>query len=179
MTAPQPIHLSEKDIAMSEAKSSLTIKQADLLMGCVLLGLSIFLYVWTFNFGGYQLEKVPFDPGPAFMPRLLLIALGLESLVLIISAATRRLAQGEATQYIKAVFQVRPMIILAAFLTYIYLTELFGYIIATMAFMLLAFFLLRVRGVWSLLLIPPAITAATYFLFGTVLNIYLPSGSLF
>ena len=164
---------------MSQPKSSLTLKQADLVMGCILLGLSIFLYAWTFNFGGYQLEKVPFDPGPAFMPRLLLIVLGIESLVLIISATNRRLAEGEAPQRIKAVFQLRPMIILAAFLAYIYLTELFGYIIATMAFMLLTFFLLKVRGLWNLLLIPPLITAATYFLFGSVLNIYLPSGSLF
>jgi hypothetical protein len=164
---------------MSAKKSSLNLKQADLLMGCVLLGLSILFYILTFNFGGYEMEKVPHDPGPTFMPRLLLAALGVEAVFLIITGSARRLEGDETPAKLNAVFQTRPLVMLAAFLVYIYLTFFFGYIIATMAFMLLAFFLLKVRGIWSLLLIPPAITAATYFLFGTVLNIYLPTGEIF
>lgn len=164
---------------MSAKQSSLTRKQGDLVMGCVLLAFSIFFYIMTHNFSGYEIEKVPFDTGPAFLPRLLLAALALESLALIIMAAARKVPQGQDAAKINAVFQTRPMVMLAAFLAYIYLTTFFGYIIATLAFMLLAFFLLGVRGVWTLLLIPPIITAATYFLFGAVLNIYLPEGSLF
>ncbi len=148
-------------------------------MGCVLLAFSIFFYIMTYNFSGYEIEKVPFDIGPAFLPRLLLAALAVESLALLIMAAARRVPEGEDPVKLDAVFQPRPMVMLVAFLAYIYLTTFFGYIIATVVFMLLAFFLLGVRGIWTQLLVPPLITAATYFLFSTVLNIYLPEGSLF
>ena len=43
----------------------------------------------------------------------------------------------------------------------------------------LGFYLLGVRSLWPLILIPPAITMASYYLFGTLLNVFLPSGSLF
>ena len=79
----------------------------------------------------------------------------------------------------KPVFQLKPIVMLVSFVVYIYLCLFFGYIVATMVFMILAFFLLGVRGVWTLVLVPPLITLATYFLFGSILGIYLPTGSLF
>lgn len=164
---------------MSAKPSSLTRKQGDLVMGCVLLAFSIFFYIMTYNFSGYEIEKVPFDTGPTFLPRLLLIALAIESVALLIIAAGKKITESEAPKKLDAVFQSRPMIMLAMFLAYIYLTTFFGYIIATLAFMVVAFIILGVRSIWTLLLVPPLITAATYFLFGTVLNIYLPEGSLF
>ena len=65
------------------------------------------------------------------------------------------------------------------FLVYIYLATLFGYIASTIAFMVLSFYLLGVRKVWMLVVIPLAITLATYYLFENLLNVYLPTGSLF
>jgi uncharacterized membrane protein YvlD (DUF360 family) len=79
----------------------------------------------------------------------------------------------------KPVFQLKPIVMLASFVVYIVLCTFFGYVIATLAFMILAFFLLGVRGVWTMILVPPLITFATYFLFGSILGIYLPTGSLF
>jgi hypothetical protein len=157
------------------------MKQADLIMGILLLVLSIFFYVLTYHFSGYEIEKIPHDMGPAFLPRLLLGALVLESIVLVFQAILKKGksdSDGKPVK-LKPIFQGRPMIMLGAFLLYIYLTTLFGYNVATLAFVFLAFLFLGVRSFWVLILVPPIITLATYFLFGTVLNIYLPSGSLF
>jgi len=160
---------------MEEKQSSLSIKQGDLTMGVILLAFSALFYYFSYHFSGYEIEKIPYDVGPAFMPRLLLGAVGIESIALILSATSKN-AQ---SQPMKAIFQLKPIVMLASFVAYIYLCNFFGYIIATMAFMILAFFLLGVRGIWTLVLVPPLITFATYFLFGSVLSIYLPTGSLF
>ena len=155
------------------------MKQGDLIMGVLLLVLSILLYILTYHFSGYEIEKIPHDMGPTFLPRLLLGALAVESIVLILLAVVKKEESASASARLKPIFQWRPMIMLGAFLLYIYLTTLFGFIAATIAFMLLAFFLLGVRSIWTLILVPPIITYATYLLFGTLLNIYLPTGSLF
>lgn len=166
-------------VDMGRKKSSLSMKQGDLIMGILLLAFSIIFYYLTYHFAGYEIEKIPHDVGPAFMPRFLLGALTVEAIVLVLLSVARKSEAGGEPVKIKPIFQLRPMTMLASFLLYIYLTTLFGYIPATIAFMLLAFFLLGIRSIRIMILIPPLITLATYFLFGTLLNIYLPSGSLF
>jgi hypothetical protein len=160
---------------MGKKQSSLSVKQGDLTVGIILLVFSVAFYYFSYHFTGYEIEKIPHDTGPAFMPRLLLWALAIEAVALILSA----ISKNAEIKPMKAIFQLKPMVMLASFVVYIYLTTFFGYIIATMAFMLLAFFLLGVRAIWTLILVPPLITFATYFLFGSALSIYLPSGSLF
>ena len=160
---------------MGEKQDSLSVKQGDLTMGIILLTFSVVFYYFSYHFTGYEIEKIPNDIGPAFMPRLLLGALAIEAIALILQAVSKNADSAR----MKQIFQLRPMVMLASFVVYIYLTTFFGYIIATMAFMLLAFFLLGVRAIWTLILVPPLITFATYFLFGSALSIYLPSGSLF
>lgn len=160
---------------MGEKQSSLTVKQGDLIMGIILLGFAVALYYSSYHFTGYQFETVPYDMGPAFLPRLLLGAMAIEAIALILTAVSK----STPSDRMKPIFQLRPVLMLSSFVVYIYLATLFGYILATLAFMILAFFLLGVRTAWTLILVPPLITFATYFLFGSVLNIYLPGGSLF
>lgn len=160
---------------MGEKQSSLSVRQGDLIMGIIFLIFSAAFYYFSYHFAGYEIEKVPYDVGPAFMPRLLLGALALEAVALILSAVSKK----TDVVSMNRIFQLKPMVMLASFVVYIYLTTFFGYIIATMAFMLLAFFLLGIRGIWTLVLVPPLITFTTYFLFGSILGIYLPTGSLF
>ena len=164
---------------MKTRTSSLTPNQGDLLMGGLLLLFSLFFYIMTYNFAGYEIDRVEHDIGPAILPRLLLIVMALESLILTVSAVSRGIQSTPESVRLDAVFQRRPIIMLGTFLGYLYLTTFFGYIISTLLFIPLAFYLLGVRGLGNLLLVPPLITATTYFLFGTVLNIYLPSGNLF
>ena len=113
------------------------------------------------------------------MPRVLLAALALQALFLIFFSMRDHLKTTADAARPKALFQVRPLVMFGAFLVYVYLATLFGYVISTIAFMVLGFYLLGVRSPWSLILIPPAITMASYYLFGTLLDVFLPSGSLF
>ena len=164
---------------MTEKESTLSMKQRDLLTGILLVLCALLFYVLTYHFGGYELEKVPYDMGPTFLPRLLLAALGIEAIFLIVFSLAKKAKSPAGAAGLKALLQMRPVIMFCAFLVYVYLATLLGYIVATIAFMVISFFLLGVRRVWTLVLVPPAITFATYYLFGSVLNIYLPSGSLF
>ncbi len=162
-----------------ERESTMSQAQRDLMMGVLLLIFAITFFVLTYHFYGYELEEIPQDVGAGFLPRLLLVALAVQAVFLIFfSLRDHMKSQADATRP-KALFQVRPFIMFGAFLVYVYLATLFGYVISTMAFMVLGFYLLGVRSLWPLILIPPAITLASYYLFGTLLNVFLPSGSLF
>lgn len=164
---------------MVEKESALTQAQRDLMMGVLLLIFAIAFFVLTYHFSGYELEEIPKDVGAHFFPRLLLAALALQAVFLIFFSLRDHLKTKVDATKPKALFQVGPFIMLGAFLVYVYLATVFGYVISTMAFMVLGFYLLGVRSLWPLILIPPAITLASYYLFGTLLNVFLPSGSLF
>lgn len=155
------------------------MKQRDIIMGALFLIFAIVFYVLTYFLAGYELETIPNDMGPTFMPRLLLGALGIEALILLISTLNKEEDIASVADKLKPIFHGRPWIMLGVFLLYIYLATLFGYIISTIAFMIIGFLLLGVRNILTLIIVPPIITVVTFFLFGTLLNIYLPSGSLF
>jgi hypothetical protein len=165
---------------MTEGKSTLSVRQRDLVMGILLLLLAGVSYALTYYFSGSDFEEIPYDVGPNFLPRVLLLALAVESVFFIFMAAGRKkgvLEQGG--QKPEPFLQVRPAIMLAAFLVYVYLVTLFGYVASTIAFLALSFYMLGVKKIWLLLILPLGITAATYYLFETLLDVYLPSGSLF
>ena len=164
---------------MVERESTMTQAQRDLMMGILLLIFAIAFFLLTYHFSGYEVEEIPHDVGAGFLPRLLLAALALQAIFLIFFSLRDHLkTKGDASRP-KALFQIRPFVMFGAFLVYVYLATLFGYIISTIVFMILGFYLLGVRSLFPLILIPPAITLASYYLFGTLLNIFLPSGSLF
>ena len=156
----------------------MTQSQRDLLMGILLLIFAVLCYVLTYHFSGYELETVPHDVGPAFLPRILLAALFIQSAFLVFFSL-RRLKIPYDSAKSQAVLQGRPLIMFGAFLLYVYLATLFGYIASTIIFMALSLYLLGVRNLWHLILIPPAIAFASYYLFQLLLDVYLPSGSLF
>ncbi len=164
---------------MVEKESAMSKTQRDLMMGILLLIFAIAFFVLTYHFYGYELEEIPHDVGAGFLPRLLLAALALQALFLIFFSMRDHLKTQADAPRPKPLFQVRPLVMFGAFLVYVYLATLFGYIISTIAFMVLGFYLLGVRSPWPLILIPPAVTLASFYLFGTLLDVFLPSGSLF
>lgn len=160
-------------------RSTMTPVQRDLLMGILLLVFAISFYALTYHFTGYELEEMPGDVGPTFLPRLMLAALALESMFLI-SFSLRKKGKGSPDSVKPTpVWHSRPIIMFGAFLVYVYLATLFGYIVSTIAFMVLSFYLLGVHRVWVLVVVPPVITLATYYLFETLLDVCLPTGSIF
>lgn len=155
------------------------MRQRNLMMGILILSFAISFYALTYQFTGYEFEKMPGDVGPTFLPRLMLAALALESMFLVFFSL--RETGKDSPDLVKPApfWHRRPIIMFGTFLVYIYLATLFGYIASTIAFMALSFYLLGVRKAWMLAVIPPAITFGTYYLFENLLNVCLPTGSVF
>ena len=164
---------------MARNESTMTQAQRDLMMGILLLILAVSFYVLTYHFSGYELEKIPQDMGPSFLPRLLLAVLALESIFLIFFSLRAHISAPADSVRLKSILRGRPLVMFGAFLVYVYLATLFGYVTSTIAFLILSFYLLGVRTVRLLILSPPAITLASYYMFEILLNVYLPIGSLF
>lgn len=156
----------------------------DLLMGCLLLVFSMVFYALTYRFPdyGYHLAQRAraVGLGATFMPRLLLGALFLESLFLVLSSLYRaKKAVEKEPRRLSPLLQGKPAVMFGAFVVYVYLATLVGYVISTIAFLAVSFYLLGVRKVWLLMVVPPVITVAIYYLFEVLLGAWLPSGSLF
>ena len=164
---------------MARNESTMTQAQRDLMMGILLLIFAVSSYVLTYHFSGYEFEKIPQDMGPGFLPRLLLAALALQSIFLIFFSLRAHINAPADSVKLKPILQGRPLVMFGAFLVYVYLATLFGYVTSTIAFLILSFYLLGVRTVLLLVLIPPAITFASYYMFEILLNVYLPRGSLY
>jgi putative tricarboxylic transport membrane protein len=164
---------------MPDKKTTMTPAHRDLLMGILLLVFAVLFYILTYHFSGYEIEELPRDVGPAFLPRLMLAALALGAVFLISFSLRRGTRSPVASQKPKPLWHSRPIIMFGAFLVYVYLATLFGYVASTIAFLVLSFYILGVHKAWVLVVVPPLITLATYYLFQTVLSVYLPSGRFF
>jgi putative tricarboxylic transport membrane protein len=163
-------------------RASMGQAQRDLAAGCLLLGFSVFLFILTYRFPefGYSLEQRPrtVGLGPTFMPRLVLGALAVESLALISSFFRARKKAARPAEGLKPLWHLKPMIMLGAFLLYVYLATVVGYGLSTILFLAVSFLVLGVRKAWLLMVIPPALTFGVYVLFERLLGISLPLGSL-
>lgn len=157
-----------------------SIRQRDLVMGVILFLLALAAFALTFHFSGSDFEEIAHDPGPKFLPRILLLALIMQSVFLVYKSAARNNEPADrSAPKPEPITQIRPLVMLAAFLAYVYLATCFGYVAATICFLGLSFYILGVKKIYLLLALPLAITAATYYLFEILLDVYLPSGSLF
>ena len=154
----------------------MTRARRDLLMGLLLLAFAVAFYVLTYHFRGQEILDQARDVGPTFLPRILLVALGVQAVCLVAYSLARKTEPSVDGHNLKHLWQARPALMFAAFLVYAYLATILGYVLSTLAFLVLSFFLLGVRKIWQLVVIPPAITLAVYYLFENVLGVWLPSG---
>ena len=152
----------------------ITKVQQDLVMGIIFLVLAISFFAMTFQFSISELERKTIDLlGPAFVPRLILLALILESFVLIFR---KRGNLSTVNEKKTAFWQLRPFVMLGLFLVYITIASLLGYIISTISFLVLSFYILGLHKLWQLAVVPTVITLAIYYLFEKVFDVWLPSG---
>ncbi len=157
----------------------MTDARSDLLVGVLMLLFAGLLFVFSFHFTGQAIMEQSRDVGPVFLPRLLLIALGLQAIYLVLDSARRLAAAGRRQPPSASLWQARPWLVFAAFALYVWLATILGYLLATLAFMLLSFNLLGARRWWQLILLPPALTFGIYYLFSGLLEVWLPKGSFF
>lgn len=162
----------------------MTSARRDMVTGLLFGVFAVVFYAFSHGFTGQMvMESVTKDVGPTFLPRILLIALALESLFLIVNSARKyRLAAADgqaASQEPDGFWQARPWLLLAIFVAYIFLAVGFGYLIATLIFLVAGFGLLGERKWWQLLIMPPVITLSIYYLFENLLGIWLPKSEFF
>ena len=154
----------------------MTRARRDFLMGLLFLGFAVVFYVLTYYFQGQEILEQATDVGPTFLPRILLAALGIQAVCLIAYSMVRKRKPSAEGHDLKPLWQARPVLMFATFFVYTYLATILGYVVSTLAFLILSLFLLGVRKIWQLVVIPPAITLAVYYLFEKVLGVWLPSG---
>ncbi|MEW5913556.1 MAG: tripartite tricarboxylate transporter TctB family protein [Thermodesulfobacteriota bacterium] len=151
----------------------------DLAFGIGLLVFVAPLYWLSYYFTGQKIIQQARDVGPAFLPRLLLIALAVQAAFLIGLSLKNLARESPVAPPPPALWHLRPALVFLAFVVYVSLATVLGYVISTVAFLGLSFFLLGERKLWKLLLLPPAITLMVYLLFETLLEVWLPRGTIF
>ena len=96
----------------------------NLVIGFCLSLFSIVFYLFTYHFSANQLEQVQGDLGPAFFPRLFLIALLAESIFMIVSSI-RKMTKTQSDEVERPkLFQGLPFVMLVLFMLYIGLSAL-------------------------------------------------------
>ncbi len=154
--------------------------QRDLVFGIGLLAFVAPFYWLSYHFTGQEILERARDVGPTFMPRLLLIALAVQAACLVALSLKNLLGNSKPTLAPPpALWHLRPALMFASFLVYVYLATVLGYIVSTMAFLALSLLLLGERKLWKLILLPPAITLSIYLLFENLLEVWLPAGIIF
>ena len=151
----------------------------DVHIGLFILAFASFFFYFSFSFTqpAYQAEAQ--HVGPAFMPRILLVLLAILSLVLIFSGIFKAKGMKVETANQPAVakaFDPRPVIMFVAFAFYTYIATVLGFVSTTLLFLIISFYLLGFKKLWQIFILSPFITAAIYYLFAILLNVWLPAG---
>jgi len=151
------------------------VKTGDLIMGLILLGFSIALYIQTGNIDTTMVYAL----GPVFFPKLLIYLLGILSLVLMYQSmdftGEKKWCTSARTVDLNTV--LLRWLLVGLVLIYLFLLPLIGYMFATMPFLFLAMCLLGplkpknliIYGITSV-----AVTLGLQYIFGTLLKLFLP-----
>jgi putative tricarboxylic transport membrane protein len=166
--------------------------RADKIIGIILVLFSAFMYSQTLEFP----EAVFGTKGAGFFPRILFSLLALAGAVLTTGGFIRdRKRKGGSAAHGKGPeisFRERArkslrshsQVLLSFFLVFVYVVimDYFGYMVATLAFMVALMWYLgpkRPREIPLILVVSCGITFFIYFSFLELLQIFLPEGSLF
>jgi hypothetical protein len=164
----------------------------DKIIGIILIVFSAFMYSQTLEFP----EAVFGTKGAGFFPKILFSLLGLAGAVLTASAFIRDRGKKGGSQAggkgpempfrdrVGKSLRSYSQVILSFFLVFAYIVimDYFGYLVATLAFMLTLMWFLGPksrREIPLILMISCGVTFIIYFSFLELLQIFLPEGSLF
>ena len=152
--------------------------KGELIFNTILFGVSIFLYYVAGTFkklGSYA------KSGPEFWPRIVLVLLICLSGILlarnmIALVKTGRIPKtGEASKGI-AQEPYRFLLVIVISFAYAFGMGVIGFLLSTFLFQVIFLYLLKVKKISSLILVPLINTSMLYVLFIVVLNMLLPTG---
>jgi hypothetical protein len=164
----------------------------DKIIGIILIIFSAFMYSQTLEFP----EAVFGTKGAGFFPKILFSLLAIAGAALTVSAFIRDRkgrtsppAEGKGPEIpfqdrVRNSLRSHSQIILSFFLVFVYIVimDYFGYMVATLAFMVTLMWYLGPksrRKIPLILVISCGMTFIIYFSFLELLQIFLPEGSLF
>ncbi len=155
--------------------------KADRYIGIILIIFSVFMYTQTFKFPPAMLGTL----GAGFFPKILFTLLGLAGLGLVIGSFIQKKKRPlEKTFSLKVALQAHSLVILSFVLVFIYIVAMhfFGFLWATLGFMISLMWLLSPRKIKSLpliIIISGGLTFVIYYSFLKLLQIFLPEGVVF
>ena len=146
--------------------------RADLFISIGLIVFCVFAAVQT-----AQLRTPPSNSiaGPAFMPWIMVILIGLSSLMLLGRSLARQKQGASATLTVpgKAVLGKMAAVVVIM-LAYALMLMPLGYIWSTLIVVAVGLLVLGERNLWILAIFPAAMTSAVYFGFTKLLSVWLP-----
>jgi len=140
----------------------------------ILIGFSVFIFLLSLQYGIGNLG----NPGPGFMPLLASILVFCLSLVVFLreKAQTNKNKEKIAAGEIARLF--KPGLLFFSLFIYSYLLEPFGFLLTTFLLMYVMFSITEPRKWLTNLWIAVVITASSYILFRSFLQVLLPIGAL-
>lgn len=141
-------------------------KAGDIVSAGLLLALAVAMLALTFNFPP---PGQPNDPGTAAFPRIVGGALTIFAVLQLLRAE-----KGEPLPRGWAALRVFGILVLLAI--YATVLEMLGFILATVLFLFCAILLAGARRPLYLILVPPTLSVALFYLFFRLLEVSLPRG---
>jgi len=157
------------------------IDRKEALFNGVILVMSCFLFYMTTTFPHALSSKD--DLGADFWPKMILIGLiGISSFLMIRSIKRKKSLPekselaGEGGVAVEQTNKQRLIVTVLMILAYVYLIEIFGFIILTPIFLFFFLYNMGMEKISSLLIIPPIITLFIYVSFVKLMFVILPRG---
>lgn len=141
-------------------------RAGDVVAALLLLGFAVAMFVLTL---GFPAPGQPNDPGTAALPCIVSVGLAVLAVLLLMRARG-----GEPLPRGRAALRVVGIMVLAV--AYAFLLEPLGFILASALFLLGAMLLAGARQVLYLVIVPPSLSLALFYLFYRLLEVSLPRG---
>lgn len=140
----------------------------DRIIAVATLALGVAMLILAFQFPE---PGQPEDPGTAALPQLIGAALLLLGVLLFFNTEPTLLTPAPGSR-------LRTGLMVVAAVGYTLALAPLGFITSTLVFMVLGLLIMGVRRVSRLIGVPILVTLAIYYLFTTLLGVYLPSGAI-
>lgn len=165
--------------ALNEDGQEVLVRE-DKYIGIILVIFSVFMYTQTFKFPPAMLGTL----GAGFFPKILFTLLGLAGVGLIIGSLFQNKKRPLKTFSLKLAWQTHSLVILSFLLVGIYIVAMhyFGFLWATLGFMISLMWLLgpkKIRTLPLIMIISGGLTFVIYYTFLKLLQIFLPEGLAF
>ncbi len=156
-------------------------KYGDLIAGSVIVIASIIIYLMTFTFKRLTVSKI----GPAFVPQIMAISLGIVGLVVLINGVKQlKLVAENQVEKKQEGDNIRVKAVVASLIAmfiYILLLESVGFIIMSAVYLFAQFFILMHkddRKFPRMIIASVSLSVIVYFLFVYAFQLRLPAGIL-